>query len=185
MEGEFEGKEKPKLQLYPPTKEIVDSFLEAVHEFGVSSEYSQEQIEEISKDPEAWIDRLKKTNDRNNVLEGRVPSSLFWAIEDGKYIGRIQLRHELNDKLRNHGGHIGYAVRPSERNKGYATRMLAAALEKARDIGLTEVLMTTMEDNVPSRKVIEANGGKLIDCSVVEGHTIPRCRYSITIEDKD
>ena len=55
---------------------------------------------------------------------------------------------------------VGYSVRPSERRKGYATCMLRMVLQEARRIGLPRVLITCDEDNLPSRRTIERNGGK-------------------------
>ena len=59
------------------------------------------------------------------------------------------------------GGHIGYSVRPSERGKGYATRMLEMALAEARRLGLKRVLITCDRKNVASARVIRKNGGRL------------------------
>jgi predicted acetyltransferase len=63
----------------------------------------------------------------------------------------------------NVGGHIGYDVRPSARQRGHATAMLAAALPVARGLGIDRVLVTCDDDNIASRKVIEASGGVLED----------------------
>ena len=78
-------------------------------------------------------------------------------------VGRISLRHELTAWLLEVGGHIGYAVRPSARRRGHATRALALMLPVAADHGLDRVLVTCDVDNVGSRRVIEANGGVLED----------------------
>jgi predicted acetyltransferase len=66
-------------------------------------------------------------------------------------------------ELREIGGHIGYDIRPSARQCGHATAMLGAALPVARSLGITRALLTSDEDNIASRKVIEANGGMLED----------------------
>jgi predicted acetyltransferase len=63
--------------------------------------------------------------------------------------------------LEHHGGHVGYAIRPSERLKGYGTRLLALTLDKAREMGLGRVLVTCDTDNFASVRVIEKNGGVL------------------------
>ena len=61
------------------------------------------------------------------------------------------------------GGHIGYDVRPSARRQGHATAILAAALPVAASLGITEALLTCEETNTVSQRVIEKNGGRLID----------------------
>lgn len=108
-------------------------------------------------------------------LDRYVPQTRYWLYVDGRPVGVGKLRHYLNDSLMIEGGHIGYAIRPSERGKGYGTLMLRLLLERAREKGIAEVLVTCREDNILSRKVIERNGGVLDD--VVKGG----CRYWIAI----
>ena len=76
-------------------------------------------------------------------------------------VGAISIRHYLNEKLRNSGGHIGDGIRPSERRKGYATEMIALALIKCREMGIDRVMMSCNDDNIGSRKSIISNGGVL------------------------
>ena len=95
--------------------------------------------------------------------EGYVCQTSWWWSEGEEYVGRISLRHELNDQLREWGGHIGYDVRRSRRREGHATAMLAAVLVEARARCLAQVLLTCDADNLASRRVIEANGGVLED----------------------
>ena len=74
-------------------------------------------------------------------------------------IGTVNIRHRLTDKLFNIGGHIGYGIHPSERRKGYATKILLLSLEKAKDLGLEKVLVTCDRENTGSEKTIRKNGG--------------------------
>ena len=60
-------------------------------------------------------------------------------------------------------GHVGYAVVPWKRGRGYATRALALILDEARRESLDYVELTTDPDNEPSQKVILANGGALVE----------------------
>jgi predicted acetyltransferase len=74
---------------------------------------------------------------------------------------RNSIRHFLNEQLLRLSGHIGYEIRPTERRKGYATVMLKIALEKCRDIGIKQVLITCDKNNSASAKTIIANEGVL------------------------
>lgn len=94
---------------------------------------------------------------------GHVPQSTWWLVDGEEYLGRISLRHELTEWLREYGGHIGYEVRPTARGRGHATMMLRDVLPHARALGIGSVLLTCDEDNVASAKVIEAAGGVLQD----------------------
>jgi predicted acetyltransferase len=94
---------------------------------------------------------------------GWVEGTYLWMVVDDTVVGRISLRHTLTPWLLEVGGHIGYAVRPSARRRGYATAALALMLDVAAERGIDPVLVPCDDDNVASRKVIEANGGRLED----------------------
>jgi predicted acetyltransferase len=101
---------------------------------------------------------------------GWVTGTYLWMVDDhgdgdswATVVGRISLRHALTPWLLEVGGHIGYAVRPSARRRGHATAALALMLVVAADRGIDPALVTCDDDNVASRKVIEANGGVLED----------------------
>jgi predicted acetyltransferase len=94
---------------------------------------------------------------------GWTTGTYLWMVVGDEVVGRISLRHELNAWLREVGGHIGYAVRPSARRRGYATQALAQVLPLAAERGIDPALVTCDDDNLASRKVIEANGGVLED----------------------
>lgn len=95
-----------------------------------------------------------------NLPSNRVGADYYWLVDDEQayFIGEIVIRHCLNDALFVRGGHIGYVVRHDEWNKGYATLMLKLALEKAKERGLTRVLLTCNDTNLASATVIEKNG---------------------------
>lgn len=98
-------------------------------------------------------------NDITNNPDG-VNSHLFFLVENGRILGAIQVRHAIDHpRLIEVGWHIGYGIRPSERGKWYATEMLRLALLEANKIGLEKVLITCLDDNIASAKVIENNGG--------------------------
>lgn len=99
----------------------------------------------------------------NPVPEGHVPNSVYFLLDDerDRLLGAVDIRHHLNDELLECGGHIGDGIRPSERRKGYATKMIGLALDKCRDLGIDRVLMTCNKANVGSAKSIINNGGVL------------------------
>ncbi len=109
--------------------------------------------------PADFVDRLLRSD--SSPDPGLVAETMYWAAENNKVVGRIALRHELNENLKAFGGHIGYEVRPSARRRGIATKMLQMLLEtpKAKEIG--KLLLTCAPDNIGSNRTIIANGGML------------------------
>lgn len=102
-------------------------------------------------------------NETEEVDGRKVTATQLLAIRksDNRIVGMIQIRHFLNDYLLQYGGHIGYSVRKSERNKGYAKEELRQALIYCREIlHISRVLLTCDNDNLPSRKTILSQGGK-------------------------
>jgi predicted acetyltransferase len=85
---------------------------------------------------EEWLEKINKNSKIETVDSNWVLTDTFFAIreDDNKIIGIIDLRHTLNDFLKNFGN-SGYSVRPSERNKGYATKMLKLLIEYAKRSG--------------------------------------------------
>ena len=84
-------------------------------------------------------------------------------------VGAVNIRHYLNESLLLNGGHIGDGVRPSERRKGIATKMIALALDECKKLGIERVLMVCDKENVGSAKSIQKNGGILENEIEVDG----------------
>lgn len=108
-----------------------------------------------------------------------VSSTFLLAEANGEVIGRVSVRHRLNELLLHEGGHIGLGVRRAFRRRGFGTEMLRQALVIARLYGIAEVLVTCDNDNAASAMMIERCGG-VLDSIVnpVEGTTQVR-RYWI------
>jgi predicted acetyltransferase len=106
-----------------------------------------------------YIQRLERWSRGLDLPKNFVPNTFLIAAEDDVIVGRVSIRHELNDWLAAFGGHIGYGVVPSRRRRGYATRMLELALPVAAVLGIQRALVTCDVGNVASRRVIEKNGG--------------------------
>jgi predicted acetyltransferase len=128
---------------------------------------------------------LKKTRDISlgkNLPNGWVPSTVYFLFRkgEGKIIGAIDIRHELNDYLLQFGGHIGYGVVPSERKKGYAKRMLAMGLEICKEMGINKVMITCNKENVGSAKTILGNGG-IFENEVLDNKGRTRKRHWISL----
>lgn len=102
---------------------------------------------------------------------GLVPDSTFFCLDVDRdiFVGAVNIRHYLNESLLLNGGHIGDGVRPSERRKGIATKMIALALEECRKLGIRRVLMVCDKENIGSAKSILRNGGVLENEVVVDG----------------
>lgn len=109
---------------------------------------------------EEWLSSVTLNTDPQTVNKNWVVTDTFFALRknDDKIIGMIDLRHTLNDFLKDFG-HCGYSVRPSERKKGYATEMLRQLIGVAKKIGMAELQISVEKTNIGSIKVIEKNGG--------------------------
>lgn len=108
------------------------------------------------------LDRLRKDAKGEDLPPGRVPHTMLYGFAaDGKIVGRVSVRHELNEALKRRGGHIGYSVARGFRRKGYAKAMVAQALDYCRALGLKELMVTCADTNEPSWKIIESFGGTL------------------------
>lgn len=146
-----------------PDSKYKNSFLEAVKEYKAEDlpNYRELDLEALQNDFSGYLEQLHKEAQGEGLPSGYVPHTIFWLVEGNHYLGRVDIRHILNDFLHREAGHIGYDVRPSERKKGYGKLALKLGVEKAKELGLKEVLITCDVTNVGSNKIIQANGGKL------------------------
>lgn len=134
-------------------------------------EAAQEELADIAKDADQFlaeqVDREAKgpaiiLPDGRSVQ--RLPGLHKW-MWDGEFCGTIGFRWQPGtpDLPPTCLGHIGYAVVPWKRGRGYATQALADILPEARAVGLPYVELTTDATNIASQRVIEANGGRVVE----------------------
>ena len=129
-------------------------------------------------DWDGYLAHLARERACVDLPPGRVAATFLVADVGGVLVGRISVRHELNAALAHVGGHIGYAVRPAHRRRGYATQMLLQSLVVARSVGVEQALLTCDDDNVASARTIERCGGVLQDVVHVDGGP-PKRRYRV------
>jgi predicted acetyltransferase len=142
----------PRLVL--PTASVRASYLQGETEVAREEGAATSWIDAAAADFAGFVARRRAVRE----LWG-VPVTELWFVDGSDYLGTVIIRHRLTPELAREGGHIGYHVVPRHRRRGHATRMLAQAKSACRELGLTELLITCGEDNIGSRRVVEANGG--------------------------
>lgn len=129
-----------------------------------------EELAQIAEDPAGFVAGMDRLDPKGATIEmpdrtqvPRLPGYRRW-IWDGEFCGSIGLRWQPGTpELPSYVlGHIGYAIVPWKEGRGCATAALALVLEDARARGLPWVELTTTEDNIPSQRVIQSNGGALM-----------------------
>ena len=109
----------------------------------------------------AWIEMKRNWSLGKGLPEGFVPDTTYVLSDEGTYVGVFNLRHELNDMLREGPGHIGFCISSAYRGRGYATKGLALVLEKAREKGIEEAYLSVNKDNPASLQVQLKNGATI------------------------
>jgi predicted acetyltransferase len=112
---------------------------------------------------------------------GIMPMDAYFIEADGRMLGEIYIRHRLSPRLELIGGHVGYKVRPSCRNRSVATAALRLALQKLAALGVDQALVTCRDSNDASARVIEKCGGARMEDSFVDGHVERRYLVSTAL----
>lgn len=163
------------MELIWPSIEALDSYAAALRRSWspdtLRPETAIEQLDAIDRDPSGFVSSLvdrEAAGDAIPLPDGsfaeRLPGFHKW-MWDGEFCGSIGLRWApgTTDLPRHVLGHIGYSVVPWKRRRGYATEALRSILDDAQAEGLPFVVLTTDLDNGVSQRVIEANGGVLVE----------------------
>ncbi|WP_081673481.1 GNAT family N-acetyltransferase [Butyrivibrio sp. FC2001] len=129
-----------------------------------------------------WLKSVTDNTSSETVSPSWVVTDTYFAFDDNdRLVGIIDLRHELNDFLKDFGN-CGYSVRPSERRKGYATQMLELVIWRAAEVGMDKLQLSVEKSNTASIKTITKNGGKYARSFTFEGEEADV--YFIDIEKK-
>ena len=177
-------------QLVLPAERYKQSFIAAVKEFqadsyalntGSMGKYRDLKVERLEQDFPGYLAELADCAAGRNLPPDFVPQSTFWLVAGDEFVGRVSVRHRLNESLAAIGGHIGYEIRPSMRRRGFGTAALKLGLVEARGLGIERVLMTCDNINLPSRRIIELNGGRFEGELVYDENKPPKCRFWIDL----
>jgi len=115
---------------------------------------------------------------------GRLPTSEYELVDNGNVVGKIQVRHKPSHGVgipESMASHIYYEIIPEHRSKGYGKKILTLGLERAKEIGLKEVSITCMEDNLASKNIIETNGGIFVDEAMIPDEGKKMLKYKISL----
>jgi predicted acetyltransferase len=116
--------------------------------------------------------------------EGRLPTSTFELADQGEKVGFCQIRHRPS-----HGvgvppeaaNHVYYEIVAPKRGMGYGKHILKLAIGEASKLGMRELIICASENNHPSRRIIESNGGEFTGAfPCADGHRI--LRYVIRVD---
>lgn len=149
------------IRLIRPTAEFKARALQFKREFYDAGEsvINGSELLDRTDDYDKWLTNVTRNSSAGTVSPDWVVTDTFFSVDDrDKIVGIIDLRHTLNDFLKDLGN-CGYSVCPSERGKGYATEMLRQLLSMARSAGMTELHLSVEKGNMPSVRTIVKNGG--------------------------
>ena len=156
---------EPAVRLEAPSARWHQSWLDGIAEFGDVANIdgagltAKPDLHALA-DPAAFaafVERLRADAlEETDRPAGWVPSTIVWIIAEDRYVGTLSIRHRLTPALIEFGGHIGTSVIPSVRRRGYARAAAQQALPLVRQLGIPRILVTAYEDNMASRRLIEA-----------------------------
>lgn len=157
----------PKLE----DEKILNEYIKEHYEIGENELHGSCRLEKIKYDE--WVQKIESNTKVSDEKWGKSVTYLVFNDEN-ILVGLLNIRYELRDEMRNKYGDIGYGVRPSERKKGYATKMLNYALKECKERNMKNVILGCYENNIASSKTIIKNGGILVKKSKLDGQN---CLY--------
>ena len=172
-----------RISLQTPDKSLLGAYQAALRggwSPNTTRDVAPEHLAAIAADPDAFLAEIRGGPGRIRLPDGRevdrMPGPTRWIFAEDRperpFIGSINLRWQEKDgrpilALPEHVlGHVGYTILPAFAGHGYATAALAAMLGVAHEAGLPEITITCDATNHASRRIIEKNGGRLIETFV-------------------
>lgn len=147
-------------ELIRPSEKYECSYRTYIQELGDEERYPF-PLDFDHGDFPALIRRLSDFEIGRDLPEGYVPSTTYWLVENKELVGVSNLRHFLNERIFNAGGHIGLGIRPKARGRGLGNLLLSLTITEARKQGIGELHIHCHKHNTVSAKMIVANGGVL------------------------
>lgn len=175
------GEPRAQISLESPSEKYLESFFQAMAEFEAEGNRQIPANMTEGQFP-AYVRQLHDQSIGKNLKEGHIPSIEFWMIDADGFAGRIILGLTFTPTPERLGHHVGYAVRPSKRRRGYATEALQYLLDEARTLKIDKLMPTCGPANVASRKVIESNGGVLLDSLPIDQAHDRELRFIIDLK---
>ncbi len=175
-----------KLMHIKPTKEHEQKAIEYIQEHisANSPINGSGGLHRYLNNYQGWLEKLEQ--DKSCISnEQRVPSETYYLIrvKDNQIVGMINIRLTLNERLQKCGGHIGYGIRPSERQKGYNKINLYLALKRCQELGINEVILDCKSNNIASSRTMISLGGIKIDEYYNEEEQCLMWRYIINVDE--
>ncbi len=166
------------IRLAPPSADLVPSylaFLDALRAHGDT--VWPGRLPHPDEPVDAFVARLR--DQAHHPAEGMVPHTVWWGVDGADVVGVIVLRHQLTPALARYGGHVSYEVHPGHRRRGVGTALLATLLDTPEAQAIDPLRITCAPDNTGSRRVVEANGGRLLAIERNEQVQRDTCIYDL------
>ena len=164
----YKGEKMEKFYFERPSLKRKEEIIEYLDEFkknnsNINGSGGLDKIYSGYKFEDALLRTLNMEDEEYAKSVGKCPGITFLLIRDSdnKIVGTINLRWNLNEEMLKFAGHIGYGIRPSERQKGYNEINLYMVLKEAKRLGLEKVMLGCGVYNIASNKTIKRLGGVL------------------------
>lgn len=148
------------IELISPNSNLQTSYNDYILELGDEERYPF-PLDFDHSDFQALLGRLRDFSKGQNIPEGYVPATTYWLVENDELVGVSNLRHHLNDRILESGGHIGLGIRPSSRGRRLSIKLLELTIQEARKMNIEKIHIHCHKSNEASSRMIRAVGAEL------------------------